>query len=422
MRHKRRAGLAPGLHTGLDSEALQKKLLSLYRDAKTAEEEQGINILFIALGFLRWYEDEKSEVAKEAPLLLLPVSLVRDKVRSTFDLRVRDEEIITNQPLQERLRSDFGIALPDVPEGDEWRPADYLGGVRTVIATKPAWTVDAIGLELGFYSFSKLLMIRDLDPAAWPEGEMLENGILQGLLVDGFREQEPLYGDDVRLDTAFSPADLIQVVDADSSQTLVIQTVRAGRNLVVQGPPGTGKSQTIANIIGVAVHDEKTVLFVAEKMVALEVVQERLEKAGIGQICLQLHSRTANKRLLAEELDRTLNLQSMKPEAEAVTARLTQARNKLNAVASAMHTPVAHTGCSPYDALAGLVNQSGRPPIPQALVDEAANWDALRYSDAKNAALHYAASTCTAKDDVGYTQICMHAQVNYVSFNALARV
>jgi very-short-patch-repair endonuclease len=374
----RRTGVG-WLQTILDAETLQKKLASLHRDARTAEEEQGINILFLAVGFLRWFEDGKSEVMREAPLLLLPVALVRDKVRSTFDLRGRDEEVLTNQALQERLRSDFGIALPDVPEGDGWHPAEYFAAVRTAIASKTAWSVDGEGLELGFYSFSKLLMIKDLDPTAWPEGELLENELLQGLLVDGFREEEPLYGDEVRLDEVFQPADLIQVVDADSSQTLVIETVRAGRNLVVQGPPGTGKSQTIANVIAAAVHDGKTVLFVAEKMVALEVVQERLEKAGIGQVCLQLHSRAANKRLLAEELDRTLRLQAPRSDTAVETARFTAARDRLNATAAAIHAPVGDTGCSPFGALAGLADQSRRPPVPQELVDEAAAWNGARH-------------------------------------------
>jgi hypothetical protein len=79
--------LPTALKTFLDEEKLEKRLLTIYRDAKTAEEEQGINILFLAIGFLRWYEDEKSEVLREAPLVLVPVLLTRDLRRSTFDLR-----------------------------------------------------------------------------------------------------------------------------------------------------------------------------------------------------------------------------------------------------------------------------------------------------------------------------------------------
>jgi len=41
------------------------------------------------------------------------------------------------------------------------------------------------------------------------------------------------------------------------------------------GPPGTGKSQTIANLIADRIAQGKKVLFVSEKMAALEVVYKR---------------------------------------------------------------------------------------------------------------------------------------------------
>jgi hypothetical protein len=60
---------------------------------------------------------------------LLPVSLARDAKRSTFELKVREDDIAANQALQERLRSDFGIALPDLPESSNWLPSSYLNAV-----------------------------------------------------------------------------------------------------------------------------------------------------------------------------------------------------------------------------------------------------------------------------------------------------
>src|SRR5208283_4550998 len=140
------------LCTSIDEEKLEKRLLAIYRDAKTAEEEQGINILFLAIGFLRWYEDDKSEVLREAPLVLVPVALTRDLRRSTFTLRAREEDISTNQAIQERLRTDFNIVLPELPEHEEWRPSEYFAAVRQAIAGKSRWSIDANGVELGFYS------------------------------------------------------------------------------------------------------------------------------------------------------------------------------------------------------------------------------------------------------------------------------
>jgi hypothetical protein len=87
------AGDRNGLRTSLPARLLHKRLHAMQRDAKTAEEERGINILFIALGFLRWYEDEESDAPRAAPLILLPVYLGRDRKSSTFDLKLRKDDI-----------------------------------------------------------------------------------------------------------------------------------------------------------------------------------------------------------------------------------------------------------------------------------------------------------------------------------------
>lgn len=295
------------LETRLGPDGLQKRLLKLSRDAKTAEEEQGVNILFLAMGFLTWFEDETSNVKREAPLLLLPVELVRNQRTSTFDLRFRDEDISTNLPLQERLKGDFGIDLPEIESDDDWTPSGYFDEVEETVANKTRWSIDRDGMQLGFFSFAKLLMFRDLDPTNWPDNALERHPLTTGLLYERFEVEEPLFGADERLDERLPPEVLYHVVDADSSQAKVIEEVRSGRNLVVQGPPGTGKSQTITNIIASAVRDGKRVLFVAEKMAALAVVHKRLVDVGLSDICLELHSKSANKKAVLAELARTLN-------------------------------------------------------------------------------------------------------------------
>jgi very-short-patch-repair endonuclease len=394
----RKSGAASAfLRTNLAEEPLAKRLLTIFRDAKTAEEEQGINILFLAIGFLRWYEDDKSDVLREAPLVLLPVSLIRDPRRSTFDLAIRDEDIATNQAIQERLRTDFGIVLPGLPEADEWRPTEYFTAVREAIAVKQRWSIDPNGVELGFYSFSKLLMIRDLEPAAWGDKPIIDHPLLRALLSEGFREEPLAIASDARLDKLFAPADLIQVVDADSSQTIVIETVRAGRNLVVQGPPGTGKSQTITNMIASAVHDGKSVLFVAEKMAALDVVHGRLRRAGLGPACLELHSRGANKKAVFAEIEATLEHHAAEPDVKAETVRLTELRTTLNAVAARMHAPVGNTGLTPFRALGKLVQSSaaGITVSPEILAD-AIQWSVEEYANVRDAVTALAETTKSA--------------------------
>ena len=285
----------------------------LARDARTAEEEQGINVLFLALGFLVWLESESSEVRREAPLVLLPVQLIRNERTSTYDLQVRDEDILTNLSLQSRLREDFGLLLPAIEVTEEWTPGSYFERVQDVIASKDGWRIDSDGMQLGFFSFAKQLMLKDLEQSAWSEEQLGNDPLLQKLLVGGFEPQAPLFGDREPLDQRLSPEDIIQVVDADAPQTRVIEEVKAGRHLVVQGPPGTGKSQTITNIIAAAVHADKTVLFMAEKMAALDVVLNRLQKCQLGHLCLELHSRHTNRKEVLQQINHTLQAADRQP-------------------------------------------------------------------------------------------------------------
>ena len=214
-------------------------------------------------------------------------------------------------------------------------------------------------MVLWFFSFAKYLMYRDLDPGNWPEHAPLENNpTLSALLQDGFPSEPPLFGDDEKIDPLIAPQQMIHVTDADSSQAVVIEEVRRGRSLVVQGPPGTGKSQTITNIIATAVKEGKKVLFVAEKMAALEVVYSRLERLGLGVICLELHSRKANKKAVLEEINGTLKLG--RPKVNGSTEQieaLGRIRDQLNRHASLLNTPLEPAGVTIFQIfgrLAGL--------------------------------------------------------------------
>jgi hypothetical protein len=358
------------LETRLGPDGLQKRLMKLARDAKTAEEEQGVNILFLALGFLTWFEDDTSNVKREAPLLLLPVELVRNQRTSTFDLSFRDDEISTNLPLQERLEGDFGIDLPDVQINDGWTPETYFEDVEDTISNKSRWKVDRDGMQLGFFSFAKLLMFRDLDPTNWPDNALEKHALTTGLLYERFEVEEPLFGAEDRLDEKLSPESLFHVVDADSSQAKVIEEVRSGRNLVVQGPPGTGKSQTITNIIAAAVRDGKRVLFVAEKMAALSVVHKRLVDVGLSDICLELHSKSANKKAVLAELARTLNSARAIPNMPDQPHKLREARDRLNIIAEDLHREVGQSGESAFEAMARQIYFIGQgAPAPKMATD-----------------------------------------------------
>ncbi|MBY0241007.1 MAG: DUF4011 domain-containing protein, partial [Burkholderiaceae bacterium] len=340
------------LETRLGPDALPKRLLKIARESQTAEEESGVNVLYLAIGFLTWFEDKASATPRSAPLVLLPVQLVRNQRTSTYDLRLRDEDLVTNLPLQQRLKDDFGLVLPELEVDEGWTPSAYFSQIASVISQQVRWEIDSDGMQLGFFSFSKLLMYRDLSPDAWPDGALTKHALTQGLLYEGFESESPLIRAEDRLDDLLPPEKIFHVVDADASQAIVIEEVRQGRNLVVQGPPGTGKSQTITNIIAAAVKEGKRVLFVAEKMAALSVVHERLVKVGLKDVCLELHSRTANKKVVLAELAHTIARSSSgAPAMPGAPIELTQVRDRLNLTVQQLHQPIGVSGETPFSVM-----------------------------------------------------------------------
>lgn len=341
------------LQTLLTSEGLQKRLLSLFYDAKTFEEEQGVNILYLAVGMLKWYEAPSSEDARYAPLLLIPVSLERGTAAERFKLRWRNEECATNLSLQAKMKAEFGLMLPELATDEDVDVAAYMKAVQVSVSGQNRFEVMENVMVLGFFSFAKFLMYRDLDPANWPETAKIDgHPLITGLMCEGFSSADGMIGEDENVDKHLSPANMLHVVDADSSQTLAIEEVRRGRNLVIQGPPGTGKSQTITNIIASAVAEGKTVLFVAEKMSALEVVYRRMAAIGLGPLCLELHSHKANKRAVLEELKQTRELGRPRAlDSEHVLAKLTALRSKLNGHATVIHTPHDPSGLTPFQVI-----------------------------------------------------------------------
>jgi len=359
------------LETPIGPDALQKRLLRLSRDSRTAEEEQGVNILYLALGFLTWYEDDKSKIKREAPLILLPVSLERNTRTASYDIVSREDDIATNMPLQERFKLDFGIDFPEIDEAEDgFSPSKYIDQIRPIIAERKNWEIDENGIQLGFFSFAKFIMLRDLDHENWPNKTLLTNPLISGLLQAKYEAPDFLFSAEDKLDKLFEPKDIIQVVDADASQTKVIEEVRFGGDLLVQGPPGTGKSQTITNIIASAIHDGKKVLFVAEKMAALSVVYKRLVDVGLQNGCLEVHSRSANKKKFLHELSRTLNEVNAVANMPSAPEKLTVARNTLNQHSELMHSIVPGTAFTPFEIISKVVGHIGNDDPPPSFKED----------------------------------------------------
>ena len=339
------------LQTPLTSEGLQHRLLDFYHDSRAMIEEAGVNILYLALGHLRWYEADAADTPRYAPLILVPVELSRRSASEKFLLRWTEEDIVENLSLYAKLKEDFGIDLPEFEGGEDFDIAKYFDAVSKAIAGVKAWEVQSDEITLGFFSFAKFLMFRDLDPKSWPNPSLLINQpLVAGLLQDGFPVQsENFFTDDSQLDELIPVAKLDHVVDADFTQTLAIESVRQGRSMVVQGPPGTGKSQSITNIIATAVMDGKRVLFVAEKLAALQVVQRRLQREGLGALCLELHSNKSNKKLVIEEIGKTWSLGRPQPkDLELLVPKLQAKRSILNQHVRSLHERYRQSGLTPF--------------------------------------------------------------------------
>ncbi len=366
------------LQTTMNPDQLNRRQLALYRDARLLEEEQGASILFLGLGFLRWREDDASARDFHAPLILLPVDLSRSTGRTQFTVHLREQDLEPNLSLRSLLHNDFAIDLPDLPETDDWRPSDYYRSIEPSIALRPGWVVERDIPILGFYSFAKFIMWRDLHDDDLIGRSAVGHGLIERLLGSGFEPDDSLSRQEENLDVRFSdPRQLGHVLDADSSQTDVIEAAREGKNLVVQGPPGTGKSQTIANIIAVAARDRKTVLFVAEKRAALEVVHARLEQCGLGSLCLELHSRKANRKMALAELERTLDEGRPQAVNEAEYDELRRLRDELNVYTDRLHRVDGGSGETPYRIIGELakLRATGCPLPDGGLVASVASWN-----------------------------------------------
>ena len=375
-------------------EALDARLLELFRAASTGLEEGGANTLYLAFGFLQWQEDVDAEASHLAPILLVPVTLSRQSVRSGFRLTRHDDEALVNPTLRQKLAQDFSLGLPSF----ETLPLDEKGidvgailqTFRLHVGELKGWEVRET-VELGIFSFTKYLMWKDLQDR---HAQLQENSVVAHLINNpGKAFAHDAIGFEPRtLDETHRPQDLFAPMLSDSSQLRAICAASGGKNLVIKGPPGTGKSQTITNLITHLLATGRTVLFVSEKMAALDVVHRRLGSLGLGAFCLELHSAKARKADVLKQLGTALDAAGTRTvhEWELEADRLWALRQDLNGVAAALHKVHAND-LTIYDAIGTAIGHPGWRPAPMefAALDahSRAELDGLRATCRQMAAL-----------------------------------
>ncbi|OIO66645.1 MAG: DNA helicase [Zetaproteobacteria bacterium CG_4_9_14_3_um_filter_49_83] len=343
----------------INEKELDARLTDLYRVARSTLSEGGANTLFLAVGFLVWNRDNKDERKFRAPLVLIPVVLNRRSVRDGFSLTLHDDEARFNPTLVQMLRQDFALELPVVdgalPEDEHGLDVDGIWRVvsQSVKEIK-GWEVSR-EVVLSTFSFAKYLMWKDLVDRT----EQLKQNPVVRHLIDTPRDPYPNYVDFPEprtLDQLHSPQETFCPLPADSSQLSAVMAAARGKDFVLIGPPGTGKSQTIANLIAQCLAEQKTVLFVSEKIAALDVVYRRLREVGLGDFCLELHSNKARKLEVLQQLGRawaskgSIDAAEWQREAE----KLKTVRFQLNAFVKQLHCR-RYNGLTAYRAIGQML-------------------------------------------------------------------
>lgn len=320
------------LHSLYTEKELTGCLTKMYRSAKTSMEENGASTLYLALGLLRWFEGKKNTSARYAPIVLVPIDIVRKSASKGYAMRMRDEDAQINITLLEFLKQSFntliyGLNPPPMDEHGLDLPKIFAI-IRHAIINLPMWDVVEAGF-IGNFSFSQFVMWNDIHS----KSDFLENNKIVHSLMSGAVDWDCTIPDNVNTDEAYLP------VTVDSSQLRAINMAAAGVSFVLHGPPGTGKSQTITAMVANALTKGKTVLFVAEKMAALEVVKKRLAALGIQDFCLELHSNKATKKAVLDQLKRGLEIGvwGLKTDYDKKIQDIRKMRTDLDAYAKALH-------------------------------------------------------------------------------------
>ena len=329
------------LQTLYVADELDVRLARIAADAALAEQETGLSTLFLAFGFVRWYASAESEAARFAPLLLLPVTLSRrlEEARAIYAVRTVAEFPVLNPSLCEWFVQAGAPALPEFDSENDGIES-FLSRIAQTIGGLDRWQVER-NLTLGHFNFGRLATYVDVAPESWPDGPAahpLVAALLRG--SDGAAGEVSFAADYDVDDDEIEDAAPILIDDANAAQHSALIDVMRGKNLVIEGAPGAGKSQTIANIVANALYAGKTVLLVASKRAALDAVKWRMDVAGLGDFCLELHSDKAQPKTILDRLSRRYDMgrdRGYEPAWAIDVRKLRHARNRVREYLDALH-------------------------------------------------------------------------------------
>jgi hypothetical protein len=329
---------------GVDAEDnVQHKLQEIGRRALLNKEEKGLQTLFVALGMATWPADDEGRPA-DAPVLLLPVELGHHGRGSNGFTLQREGPLQLNLVLLHVLETQFGVKispediLPAEQEGEKLPPSEIYDLLSLAADDVRDFEVKPKAI-LGNFAFHKMAMVRDLQQLGPQLAGHDMVAAIAGDLSSRRKCGESQKDADPRELDRLSPENEFMIVDADSSQQSAITMVLSGQDAVVHGPPGTGKSQTIVNLIASFAARGQRVLFVAEKRAALQVVLDRLSRAGLGSLAIDLHGADISPRRVMKQIGAALDLvrASAQIDCAQLHQRFEERRARLNAHSDRMH-------------------------------------------------------------------------------------
>lgn len=350
-----------------ETQNYNKILNKLRTAARTRLSEQGINISYLSFGLLKWKETQLTSTSDYyfAPILLVPATLRKVSANVSYKLSLFEDEIVINPFLTHMLLEQHGIKLPELSDDPTSISITELWTkINELIANIEGWSIEE-EVYLSLFSFNKLVMYKDMETYK----DLIESHPLireiAGISNIESRKQtfdHTRIPEQSSMDREIPSHEIFNILDADSSQQQAILAAKNEMSFVLQGPPGTGKSQTISNIIAENLANNKKILFVSEKMAALNVVKDRLEKEGLGDFCLEMHSQKANKRQVLDELNHVLNTpMSNKKIPREVYSQINVIREKLNTYSERIHLAREPYGKTVYE-VHGLLSKLENTP------------------------------------------------------------
>jgi hypothetical protein len=286
----------------------EKTLKGLIKKSNSAMDETGAPTLYLCLGNLT-YERKKKKGKGHAPFMVLPIKVTKDKLGLYYTVSYDYDDLMLNKTFFEYYK----LEHPNADFSSLYSLGSNHRYIDIVHTFKKNNTEDIILNESMFYianlSFAHYIMWLDMKKR---RESLKQNKVVESILKDENKLNEVSDTIDKNVDSIENYKDFAAPLPYDSTQLKAILDCGLGKSFILDGPPGTGKSQTIVNMIVNAFYHGKTVLFVAEKKAALDVVYDRLDKIELSRFCLELHSNKANKSDFFEKLKHSMNLVQLK--------------------------------------------------------------------------------------------------------------